>query len=133
MKKRGSMLVFIAVITLLVALLVGVFLPMIAETYASQKAALKAAACRDIALILDTMYAYPYDFEMDYDYDLSSFVVNISQNKVRIYDPSFDILTEDPTRAEYPFIPVDDDPSFKLYNPQNIHFTKVNRVLTVTG
>ena len=49
------MLVFIAIITIVIALFVFLMMPKIAKTLASGKYALKVAAARDIALILDTI------------------------------------------------------------------------------
>ena len=132
MAKRGSMLVFISIITLLIALFVGVVYPMIAKAYASGEVALKVAAARDIALILDTVYASPYDIELNYDFDLSKFVVKISADKVEIDDPSFGAPESDPTLASYSFVPVDDKPNFILNNPKKIVFKKEKGVLTVT-
>jgi len=121
------MLVFIAIIILVAALFVVFALPKINPG----KIALKTAAARDIALILNTIYVYPYDIEMQYDFDLSEFVIEVSQQKVRIYDPSFGVA-KDPTAAEYPFVPVNDNPNFILDKPSKIIFKKEKGVLTVT-
>src|SRR3989338_10062074 len=100
MKKRGgSTLVLIAIVTLLIALFVLVVYPMIAKAYASGKMALKVSAARDIALILDTMYAYPYDMEIEYNFDLSDFTIKITGTKVEIRDASFGFIGNDPTTA----------------------------------
>lgn len=131
MAKRGSMLVFISIITLLIALFVGVVYPMVAKAYSSGEVALKVAATRDIALILDTIYSSPYDIKLNYDFDLSKFVVKIYDNKVEIYDSSFG-LGKDPTAAQYPFVPVGSGLDITLDSPTKIVFEKKNGVLTVT-
>ena len=124
MTKRGSMLVFISIITLVIGIFVGVMYPQIAKTYS--KLPLKTAASRDIALILDTMYAYPYDIEIEYGYDLSDFIVLISEEKVKISEGG-----TDPSPAEYPFVPIGNVEVITLTNPEKIIFKKENGVLTV--
>lgn len=131
MAKRGSMLGYIFIITLVVGLLVAVIYPKIAKDYASGKVALKTAAARDIALILDTIYASPYDVKIEYDYDLSDFTVEISEKKVKIYDPSYGAV-DDPTVAQYPFVPVGSGLDITLDQPKKIVFEKKNGILTVT-
>src|SRR3989338_4356688 len=131
MKKRGnSMLVFIAMIGILIALFVLLVMPQIAKAYASGKLALKAAATKDIAIILDTMYSYPYDMALEYDVDLSDFIVEISQKTVKIKMTSLSI---DPSAEGYAFVPIDDDLDFTLSKPKKIIFKKENGKITVTG
>jgi hypothetical protein len=129
--KRGSMLVIIAIITLVVALIVLIMYPMIANTYASGKVAYRTATARDIALILDAMYAYPYDIEIEYDFDFSEFLVEISEKKVKVRDKSFSGIS-DKAFSQYPFVPVNDDPAITLDGPTKIVFKKEKGVLTAT-
>ncbi len=126
------MLVFISIITLVIGLFVGIMYPMIAKSYATGKVALKTAAARDIAFVIDSMYVYPYDIQIDYDYDLSDFMVKISDNNVEIYEASFATAESDPTLAKYTFVSVDDNPNFILDKPTEIVFKKENGILTVT-
>ena len=119
------MLVFISIITLVIGIFVGIMYPQIAKNYA--KLPLKTAASRDIALILDTMYAYPYDVEIEYDYDLSDFTILIFEKKVKISEGG-----TDPAPAEYPFVPIGDVEVITLTNPEKIIFKKENGVLTTT-
>lgn len=132
MKKRGSMLVFITIITLLIALFVLIVYPMIAKSYASGKMALKVSAARDIALILDTMYAYPYDTEIEYNFDLRDFTVKITGTKVEIRDASFGFIGDDPTTAIYSFVPANDNVNIELTRPQKIVFKKENGHITAS-
>ena len=129
MKKKGNMLVFLAIISVLVAIFVFIAMPKIAESYASGKIALKIVAARDIALTLNTIYAYPYDVKMDYDVDLSDFTVKIADKEVQV---SFASLSIDPKPAEYPFVPVGENPNFILNKPKKIAFGKKEGKLTVT-
>lgn len=130
--KRGSMLVFISIIIIIVALFSILIYTHIAKNYGTGKIALKTAAARDIALILDTIYSYPYDIQIDYDYDLSDFIVEIYDNKVEIYDAEYSTPEADFTSAEYSFVPVDDNPNFVLDEPTEIVFEKKNGILIVT-
>ncbi len=135
MTKKGSMLVFIAIIGIVVAAFVFLALPKIADEYASGKVALKTAAARDIALILDTIYSSSYDIELDYPVDLSGFTVEISDNTVKIYDTSLGEL--DPLLAQYSFVPIKDEasstlPSFTLTGPNGISFVKTGSALSIT-
>ena len=133
MKKRGgSTLVLIAIVTLLIALFVLVVYPMIAKAYASGKMALKVSAVRDIALILDTMYAYPYDMEIEYNFDLSDFTIKITGTKVEIRDASFGFIGNDPTTAVYSFSPINDNVDIELTRPQKIVFKKENGHITAS-
>ena len=129
MKRKGNMLVFLAIISVLVAIFVFIAMPKIAESYASGKIALKIVAARDIALTLNTIYAYPYDVKMDYDVDLSDFTVKIADKEVQV---SLASLSIDPKPAEYPFVPVGENPNFILNKPKKIAFGKKEGKLTVT-
>ena len=138
MKKRGQ-LVFITIIVLVVALLVGLLYPKIAKTLATGDMALKTAATRDMALIIDAIYSSPYDIEIDYDYDLSKLIVDISQSSVKIYDASLVsvdngiIQGSDPNFAKYSFVPVDDNPNIILDRPKRILFSKTDDGLNIIG
>lgn len=129
MKKRGSMLVFIAIIVLVIALFVFLMMPKIAKTIASGKYALKVATARDIALILDTIYAYPYDIRLDYDTDLSGLEVKIFDKLVTVQENDLD-----PTLAKYPFVPIiNDNPDFLLRSPRKIYFYKTDSRVRVSA
>ena len=132
MAKRGSMIAVITLAILVIALFVFIAIPQIAKVYASGKAALKTASARDIALILDTIYAYPHDIELEYNFDLSDFKVSISNNKVKVYDKSYGSPGSDPTLAQYDFVSVNDAPNFPLDQPKKIIFKKVEGVLAIT-
>lgn len=141
MKKRGNALVFISIITLVVGLFVGLIYPKIAKVYATGEIALKTSAARDIALIIDTLYAYPYDANIEYGYDLSNFIVDISQNSVKIYSISFvtlegnEIKGNDPTFAKHSFTPVkknaNENLDYKFDQPKRLVFNKANGKLFI--
>ena len=137
MQKRGQ-LVFIALITIIMAAIVAFSYTCIAKSLATGKTALKVSAARDMALIIDTIYAYPYDVELEYDIDLSKFIVEISENNVKIYDASLVKLEEDkitgrdPFFAQYSFSPVSEEPNFIFDKPKKLVFKKENGKLLVT-
>lgn len=129
MAKRG-LLMAVALVGAIILLLV-LTVPLLAEKIASRKLELKAAASRDIALLLDTIYACPYDIELEYDFDLTGFTVEVSDNKVKIYDASYSAPENDPFLAQYSFVPVNGNPDFTLGNPKKLFFRKTGGILTL--
>ena len=136
MQKRGQ-LVIIALITLLVAAFVVFSYIQIARSLSTGKTALKVSAARDIALIIDTLYAYPYEVELEYDVDLSLFIVEISENSVKIYDSSFvkmesdnKVTGRDILFAQYNFAPTAgeefEELNFIFDKPKKLIFKKIN-------
>lgn len=130
MSKRGAMLVLITMITLIVAIVVALMFPFATKSITSGEAILKTIASKDIALIIDTIYAYPYDMEVEYDVDLSGFVVVISQNSVMIdnQEPGSFVRVNDenfPIRSGINTMTLD--------NPEKIFFRKEDGKLTITG
>lgn len=123
-RKRGAAnLVLLTIGSAVLAVIVFVAIPAIAEACSSGKIALKIVAARDIALLLDAMYAYPYDMEIEYDVDLSDLKIRIAQNAVKTELTSF---VFDPTSANYPYVAINDNPDYSLQNPEKIIFKKEN-------
>lgn len=138
MKKKSSLYILIGLITLFLVISVIIIFPLIARNLGG-KFALKTAAARDIALTLDTIYAYSYDIELEYDFDLSDFVVEISENIVKIHEQKHVVVIgnnlegSDPVPGKYNFVPVNDKPNFVLDKPKKLVFKKENDILTVIG
>jgi len=136
MTKRGQ-LFLIAIITMVVAAAIGVTYPRIAKAYTTGAISLKISAARDIALTIDTIYAYPYDMELEYGLDLSKYIVEISGDSVRIYDKSFVRLSGnkvqgiDPKFAQYSFVPGNENLNFLLDGPKLIIFSKTDGKLNI--
>ncbi|MBU90392.1 hypothetical protein CMO94_02520 [Candidatus Woesearchaeota archaeon] len=143
MSKRGQIeTVFLAL--LVIGLVGGFSLYYSHKSFETDKLNLKVAAVKDIALIIGTMYASPHDIEVEYDVDLRRFIVEISQNKVKIHDASSvsldvnnKIQGKDKTFSQYSFVPVKDnyDSSFVpviLDGPKKLVFSKKNGELTIT-
>ena len=138
MKKRGN-LALLGLVVMVVAVIVFLTYMQVTDYYATGKIALKTAAANDMALIIDAIYASPYDAVVEYDYDLSLFVVEISQNKVTLYDAADTEVDDDVVDSSdnfpssYSFVPVDDEPEFVLDRPKKIIFSKTNGELTITA
>ena len=132
-KKRGegfSTLVFLGMVSIIVAVFVFIAIPAVAKAYASGKIALKAASSRDIALLLDAMYSSPFDSKVEYNVDLSDFKVEVSNNEVKVESLS---LSVDPKASKYPFVPINDNPTFIISKPKKIVFEKKAGKLNAVG
>lgn len=122
--KRGAAnLVLLTIGSAVLAVIVFVAIPEIARACSSGKIALKVVAARDIALLLDAMYAYPYDIEVEYDVDLSDLKIKINQNRVNV---ELVTLIYDQVKSNYPYVAINDDPDFELIKPKKIIFKKEN-------
>jgi uncharacterized protein YpmS len=128
MRKKGA-IILITLVIVLVGLFVVFVIPSVAKEYASGKIALKNAAARDIALILDTLYAYSLDIELKYNYDLSGFSVEIEDSKVKI--SSINKRFSDPAPGEYYFEGSDKELQFEKENPQLLTFNKIDGEINI--
>ncbi|MBI2134977.1 hypothetical protein HYU09_03225 [Candidatus Woesearchaeota archaeon] len=108
MKKRGD-LITISVIIVILAVVVALMLPKVAKDKATGVVALKTASARDIALNLNVMCSSPYDMKERLIIGLEGFILEISDNRVNVYDRDYvrldgsKISGKDPTIASYPF------------------------------
>lgn len=101
MAKRGR-LEYKALIILIISAVVFIFFLYIGQSYANSDVYKKGIASREIALIIDSMYAYPYDSTIYYERDLAGFTLEIADGKVIVYNKGFN-KKNDPTLAEYAF------------------------------
>lgn len=125
MTKKGQLAVIILFIILL-AIITGTSIFTKFKHFGSSKDTLKLEASRDIAFILNTIYASPYDVEVDgYDVDLSGFKVEISKNEFG----EFNVKVDD---REYSFVPVNDNPNFIFDGPNKLIFSKKDGKVTIT-
>jgi len=132
-------LVFVAIITLVIAVIIGLSYPIIAKAYATGEVSLKVASARDIALLIDTICAYPYDMKVQYELDLSKFILEFYDNKVKIYSASYvslgqnnNVIGRDPTYAEYSFVPCNNNLKSVLKNPEKLVFSKKGGELSIS-
>lgn len=137
-KKGGSTLTFLALLILLISVIVWFSYLEGGKKFAKKEISLKAASAKNIALMIDTIYAYPYDMEIEYDIDLSKFVVEISENSVKIHDSSLvnvdsnkKLVGKDENFAQYGFVPINDDPTFIFDKPKDFIFKKIDGKLTI--
>lgn len=143
MAETGG-LVWIAIITIIIAIVVATDYALIAIDYGTGVIAKKAAASRDIALIIDALYAYPYDVDLTYTLESdpeqpSGVIVQITGSNVILYSSHFvrtngaEIFGYDPTLKKYSFVVTGkDEPSTILDEPNVITFTKRDGELTIT-
>lgn len=108
MKKRGD-LITISIITIILAVVIALMLPKVAKDKATGVIAFKTASARDIALTLNVICSSPYDVEAKQSFRLEGFILQISDNQVKLHDKRY-VYTEnnriagkDPTMASYPF------------------------------
>ena len=131
MAKRGNIAFkFLMILSISAAILV--LYPKLAETYVKGEVTRKAVAAREIALIIDTIYAYPYDITIDYDIELSGFTLEISDQVVTAYDSRLGKIL-DPSLARYRFFTTDNNNlQFKLESPKKIRFEKIKNKVEVS-
>lgn len=131
MVKRGQLVVK-ALIVLVVSAVIILAFPYIGESYGSRNVYKKEIAAKEIALLIDTLYAYPYDIVVYYEKDLTGFIVEISENEVKVYDARFSNYDIDPTRKKYEFFPTGiNEIKIKLENSKKIKFEKSQERLII--
>lgn len=128
---KGSLVVR-AIIFLVVSLVIMSSLIYIGKSYGSGEAYKKVIAAKEIALTIDTLYAYPYDMVVYYEKDLTGLIVEIFDNRVSVYNAEFNRKNFDPTFREYNFVPITANKiSAKLENPKRIKFEKSKDLLII--
>ena len=136
MNKRGR-LVLVAIISLLLGAATFMY-PYIAKASDTGTLSLKAATARDIVLLIDIICSQSVDNELIYDIDLSKFIIEISQNKVKINDKSYvskigeTIQGRDPIAFEYSYV-CNQDLKFVLDGPTKLIFKKTDNKISITS
>ena len=131
MAKRGQLVVKL-IIVLFFSLVVIIAYPYIGKQFGSGESYKKEIAAKEIALIIDTLYAYPYDAVIYYEKDLTGLAVQISDNDVIIYDSRFSNSNLDPTYRKYSFYPTGTNKiQMKFDNPKRIKFEKSKEKLII--
>lgn len=129
---KGSLIVR-AIIFIVMSLVILVSLIYIGKSYGSGDVYKKEIAAKEIALILDTLYAYPYDIVVNYNKDLTGLIVEISDNKVIVYSAEFSRRNLDLAFKEYEFVPTTMNKiQAKLESPKRIKFEKSKDSMIVT-
>jgi len=128
---KGSLVVR-AIIFIVMSLVILASLIYIGKSYGSGEIYKKEIAAKEIALLINTLYAYPYDMVVNYDKDLTGFIIDISDNKVVVYNAEFNRKDLDSTFREYEFVPTTFNKiKVKLESPKRIKFEKSKDLLSV--
>lgn len=129
MKKRGQ-LIYKALAVIVVSAFIVLFFPYIGKVYGSGEAYSKLAVAKDLALLIDTLYAYPGEMHVVYSVDLTGYTLKISSKEVIIYDS--DIGEIDPTSATYKFVKTDEKIiETKIESPTSLAFDKKNNEIKI--
>lgn len=87
MKKRGQ-LVYKALIVIIASAIIILAFIEAGKSYGSQDAYYKLAVAKDIALLIDGMYATSGNIKIMYGRDLSKYTVEVNGNVVKVYKTS---------------------------------------------
>ncbi len=130
MTKRGQ-LVIKFIIILIISVVLVLFFPAIGEIYGKREIYKKTIAAREIALLIDTLYAYPFDATVYYEKDLTGLAVEFSEQNVMVYDAR--LKNFDPAPAKYHFsVTGATTIKVKIENPKAIKFEKIKNNLIVS-
>ena len=131
MKKRGQ-LVYKAIISLVVsAIIIAAFISA-GKSYGSNEASFKLAIAKDIALLIDVIYAYDGDIIFNYPNDISGFEIDIRDGLVRVYSKSQG--RNDVTAQSYFYSGnAKESLDFSIINSKFIRFEKSNGKLKISG
>ena len=128
MSKRGQ-LVLRALGILLVSAILILMYPYIGEQLGKREFYKKVIAVREVALILDTIYAYSYDTTLYYEKDLSGLIIEASDKKIMVYNSKMG--KKDPTLSEYHLFPTGNNIlEFKIESPKRIRIDKTGNIVT---
>lgn len=132
MPKRGQ-LVLKAVIDLIISAAIIFAFPYIGQSFGSGDVYKKEIVAKEIALIIDSLYAYPYDIVVYYEQDLTGFIIEISNDEVIVYSITSNGYDSDLTYKKYKFFQTGDNViKAKLESPKRIKFEKQTNQLTIT-
>ena len=129
MKKRGQ-LVYKALIVIVIAAFIIFFFPYVGKVYGSGEAYSKLAVAKDLALLVDTLYAYPGNIYVVYSTDLTGYTIKISSNEIIVYDSEIGEI--DPTAGIYKFIKTDEKIiEAEIKSPKSLAFNKENNEIKI--
>lgn len=129
MKKRGQ-LVYKGLIIAIVCVMVILAFIQAGKSYGSKDIFYKSAVAKDLALIIDELYAVPGDVVISYQNDLSEYGVYIKDNSVRVYSTDAGLL--DVTSGQYTFFGLKIQET-KIENPKQLIISKVNGKITLSA
>ena len=127
MKKRGQLVYKALIIIIASAIIILAFIEA-GKSYGSQDAYYKLAVAKDLALLIDGMYATSGDVKITYGKDLSKYTVAVNGNVVKVYRTS---LVTDFTAGQYRFFG-NEIASVKIENPNQLIIAKNNDKITLS-
>ena len=110
MAADDTNLIFLAIIVIVIAAIVGLFLPKIASDYSSKEVAFKEAAAREIAMIINVLCGYNQEVDVSYELNLEKYTLDASNGIVAVSDSTLTRITgdkmvsNDPTIGKHPYV-----------------------------
>ena len=129
MKKRGQ-LVYKGLIIAIVCVMVILAFVQAGKSYGSKDVFYKLAVAKDLALIIDELYAVPGDVAISYQNDLSKYGVYVNGNSVKVYSINTGLL--DVTSGQYTFFGPKIEET-KIENPKPLLISKIKGKITLSG
>ena len=119
-KKRGIFPLYV-VSELIIAFILFFILLSAVKSWASEEIITKNKLSKDMALLIDTLYALPYDAYVVYPEDTSNYYFSFFNNKVFVKKKDYDV-----TGGIYPFIGMKGEEISKEFkNPKALYFYKI--------
>jgi competence protein ComGC len=133
-KRGGFTLSALGLVAIVMSAFLIIVIPLVAKEAASGKLAKKTVVARDLALLLDSIYAYPFDTEVTYDVNLDGLTVLIENGMVQVsVDKNIFGYLQDPSARKYYFAPVNDNPVYPpMTNPKKLIFKKIDGIVSIT-
>lgn len=128
MKKRGQLVYKALIIIIASAIIILAFIEA-GKSYGSQDAYYKLAVAKDLALLIDGMYATSGDVKIMYGRDLSKYTVAVNGNIVKIYKTSLGVA--DVTAGQYKFFG-NEIANAQIENPRQLIIAKANDKITLS-
>ena len=137
MKGKKSSIVLKAMAVSILSIFVVVTFLQAGKAYGSQDIFFKSALARDLAIMIDALYALPGDVYIEYPIDLDpadfrGYGIKITPNKVTIF--SSEVGEFDASSASYHFTGMEGlDPSITLLDPNKLIIRKEGNLIIFSG
>ncbi len=128
MDKRGEADQYFAMFQIIIAAIIVLGVYLYAKNTVESTALEKEYLARDLALILDLIYASPGDLSYTYYMDKNKLDVKIAKGEVLISENGL-------KPAKYNYAENEDfrNPSFEMQKPKQLTFTKTGREIAIEG
>lgn len=127
MKKRGFLSIKALIIVIICAIIIIAFIQA-GKSLGSRDNYYKEAAAKDIALIIDSLYATSGDATIRYEQDLSKHTIWIQSTTVIVYKTTFG--RSDITKGIHRFIGSSIDETV-VRNPKTLIIEKRNNIISI--